>query len=208
MEKSRSKRPPDVNEALSSMLWTPYDQTANTSSSTDSLTDDERQRGERKLNRYSNPLPNSLNWWNSSIPSSHPMTLRYSFPYYGNYLPSHLPNNDDDDDNFASTTTTKRTISTTIDVGNHGQTINTSTFSTTMVHSFTDDFYQYQVIKIFQLRLLLLYVCFHFSEFFVEDFSVYISISCIFVGAKTKFRISTMDDHDESKQTSIRSCLL
>lgn len=151
MEKARSKRPPDVNEALSSMLWTPYDQTANTSSSSDSLTDDERQRGERKLNRYSNPLPNSLNWWNSPIPSSQSMTLRYSFPYYGNYLPPshHSPN----DDNFASTTTTKRTISTTIDAGNHGPAINTSsTFSTTMVHSFTDDFYQYQVIKNFHSR--------------------------------------------------------
>lgn len=142
MDKPRSKRPPDVNEALSSMLWTPYDETANTSSSADSLTDDERQRGERKLNRYSNPLPNSLNWWNSShIPSPSSAALRYSFPYYGNYLP--------ESDNFSSTTTTKRTISTTIDVGNHGQTFNTSTFSTTMVHSFTDDFYQYQVIKIF-----------------------------------------------------------
>jgi hypothetical protein len=143
MDKPRSKRPPDVNEALSSMLWTPYDETANTSSSSaNALTDDERQRGERKLNRYSNPLPNSLNWWNSShIPDSQPMALRYSFPYCGNYLPT--------SDSFSSTTTTKRTISTTIDVGNHGQTINTSTFSTTMVHSFTDDFYQYQVIKIF-----------------------------------------------------------
>lgn len=144
MEKARSKRPPDVNEALSSMLWTPYEHAANNSSSSDSLTDNERQRGERKLNRYSNPLPNSLNWWNSPIPNSQSMTLRYSFPYYGNYLPSPSPA-----DNFASTTTTKRTISTTIDVGNHGPAINTSTFSTTMVHSFTDDFYHYQVIKIF-----------------------------------------------------------
>lgn len=140
MDKTRSKRPPDVNEALSSMLWTPYDETANTSSS-DSLTDYERQRGQRKLNRYSNPLPNSLNWWNSHIPDPQPMAVRYSFPYYGNYLPT--------SENFSSaTTTTKRTISTTIDVGNHSQTINTSTFSTTMVHSFTDDFHQYQVIKI------------------------------------------------------------
>jgi hypothetical protein len=160
MDKSRLKRPPDVNEALSSMLWTPYDQnqTANTSSSSDSLTDDERQRGERKLNRYSNPLPNSLNWWNSPVPTSQSMTLRYSFPYYGNYLP---PNSASD--NFASTTTTKRTISTTIDVGSHEQTFNTSTFSTTMVHSFTDDFYHYQVIKIFHIFYFVLccaYPCF------------------------------------------------
>jgi hypothetical protein len=139
MDKSRSKRPPDVNEALSSMLWTPYDQAANTSSSSsDSLTDDERQRGERKLNRYSNPLPNSLNWWNSPGVSS-----RYSFPYCGSYVPSPLSTNS----SSSSASTAKQTVSTTIDVCNHGRAINTSTFSTTMVHSFTDDFYQYQVIK-------------------------------------------------------------
>lgn len=159
MEQPRSKRPPDVNEALSSMLWTPYDQAANTSSS-DSLTDDERQKGERKLNRYSNPLPNSLNWWNSHMQSSQPMALRYSFPYCGNYFPSHATNN-----NFSSTTATKRTVSKTIDVGNHGQTINTSTFSTTMVHSLTDDFYQYQVIKIFHSALLL-YARSHYDKVF------------------------------------------
>lgn len=138
---SRSKRPPDVNEALSSMLWTPYDQTTNASSSSDSLTEEEKQRGERKLNRYSNPLPNSLNWWNSHVQSSQPVALRYSFPYYGNH---HLPTTN----NFATSATTKRTVSTSIDVsGNHGATINTSTFSNAMVHSFTDDFYRYQVIK-------------------------------------------------------------
>lgn len=165
MDKARSKRPPDVNEALSSMLWTPYDQAANTSSYSDSLTDDERQRGERKLNRYSNPLPNSLNWWNSHTPHPQPMAVRYSFPYYGNYFPSHATN-----DNFSSTTTTKRTVSTTIDVGNHGQTINTSTFSTTMVHSFTDDFYRYQVIKVSTLSL------FASITTFLEGFTVYIRI--------------------------------
>lgn len=152
MDKTRLKRPQDVDEALSSMLWTPYDQAANTSSSYDSLTEDERQRGERKLNRYSNPLPNSLNFWNSSIPSSQSLSLRYSFPYYESHI-SPLSSRD----NFASATATKRTISATIDVGNQGRTINTSTFSTTMVHSFTDDFHQYQVIKIFHYR------SFHFS---------------------------------------------
>ena len=140
MDKIRSKRPPDVDEALSSMLWTPYDEKANNSSSADSLSDYERHQGERKLNRYSNPLPNSLNWWNSPMTNN---TLRYSFPYCGNYIPT-----SDDCSSSSSTTTTKRTISTTIDVGNHGHTINTSTFSTTMVHSFTDDFCHYQVIKI------------------------------------------------------------
>lgn len=160
MDQPRSKRPPDVNEALSSMLWTPYDRSANTSSSCDSLTEDERQRGERKLNRYSNPLPNSLNWWNSHIQQTQPMALRYSFPCYGNYFPSHAANN-----NFSSTIAAKRTVSKTIDVGNHGQTINTSTFSTTMVHSLTDDFYHYQVIKKFHSVLLLYeYACSHYDR--------------------------------------------
>lgn len=177
MEKPRSKRPPDVNEALSSMLWTPYDQTANTSSYSDSLSEDERQRGERKLNRYSNPLPNSLNWWNSHTPTnSQPMSVRYSFPYYGNYFPSHSTN-----DNFSSTTTTKRTVSTTIDVGNHGQTINTSTFSTTMVHSFTDDFYQYQVIK----KKIPLYLFIMFASIT----RVLLELDCLHKNSKTKFRI-------------------
>jgi len=84
MDKSRFKRPPDVDEALSSMLWTPYDQTANTS---DSLSDDEREREKRKLNRYSNPLPSSLNLWNSHVTNIHPTSLRYSFPFHENYLP-------------------------------------------------------------------------------------------------------------------------
>lgn len=150
MDKSRSKRPPDVNEALSSMLWTPYDQTTMASSSTDSFTDEERQRGERKLNRYSNPLPNSLNWWNSHVQSSQPMALRYSFPYYGDHLPP--------TSNFASSTTTKRVVTASIDASNHGPTINTSTFSNAMVHSFTDDFYRYQVIKFPSLHLLLLLI--------------------------------------------------
>lgn len=154
MDKPRSKRPPDVNEALSSMLWTPYDQSAATSSSSnDSLSDDERHKGEKKLNRYSNPLPSSLNWWNNhqNVPSPHPLTLRYSFPYYGNFLaqpsPSCYTTNDNIHHSTATATAAKRTISTTVELGNHGQAINTSTFSTTMVHSFTDDFYQYQVIK-------------------------------------------------------------
>jgi hypothetical protein len=119
------------------------------------------------------------------------MTLRYSFPYYGNYLPSSPATSD----NFASsTTTTKRTISTTIDVGNHhGPTINTSTFSTTMVHSFTDDFYQYQVIKVFHSLSLYLQLhstglCWLLHYDFSEGFTVYISILCALALNQTKYR--------------------
>lgn len=119
MDKSRYKRPPDVEAALSSMLWTPYDQT-------DSLSDDEREREKRKLNRYSNPLPSSLNWWNSHVGS--PSTLRYSYPFHGNCVPSTSSASGQTQINTPSSYTTAAT--------------------TTMVHSFTDDFYQYQVIKI------------------------------------------------------------
>ncbi|KAL7025160.1 hypothetical protein ACKWTF_013371 [Chironomus riparius] len=179
MDKSRYKRPPDVDEALSSMLWTPYDQTVNTSSSsTDSLSDDEREREKRKLNRYSNPLPSSLNWWNSHVSNIHPTSLRYSFPFNGNYLPP-LPQQQQqqyssntattitctphDNDNMtassltsptasslsigtSSTVTAKRLSSGTLDMDNNsnGHNVNTSQYPTTMIHSFTDDFYQYQ----------------------------------------------------------------
>jgi hypothetical protein len=137
MDKSRFKRPPDVDEALSSMLWTPYDQPTHiSSSSTDSLSDDEREREKRKLNRHSNPLPSSLNWWNSPVTTINPALLRYSFPFYGNYLPPQ-PHPDH---------------TTATDTGG-GQTtpLNTSSYalsSPPMAHSFTDDFYHYQVIKI------------------------------------------------------------
>lgn len=188
MDKSRYKRPPDVDEALSSMLWTPYDQTVNTSSSsTDSLSDDEREREKRKLNRYSNPLPSSLNWWNSHVSNIHPTSLRYSFPFYGNYLPplpqqqqqqqqQYIPH---DNDNMtassltsptasslsigtSSTVTAKRLALGTLDMDNNsnGHNVNTSQYPTTMVHSFTDDFYQYQVIKIPMFALIFLDIYF------------------------------------------------
>jgi len=190
MDKSRYKRPPDVDEALSSMLWTPYDQTVNTSSSsTDSLSDDEREREKRKLNRYSNPLPSSLNWWNSHVSNIHPTSLRYSFPFYGNYLPplpqqhqqysSNIPTTitytPHDNDNMttssltsptasslsigtSSTVTAKRLALSTLDmdINSNGHNVNTSQYPATMAHSFTDDFYQYQVIKIPMFTLIFL----------------------------------------------------
>lgn len=145
MEKSNCKRPPDVNEALSSMLWTPYERPVQTSSSSssssiESLYVEEQER--KRFNRQSNPLPNSMNWWNNPNqpdPQQHPSN-RYSFPYYGNFFPPsrHLNNN------VALT-------STSVDVGNrHEQIIiqNTSPYHPTLVHSLTaDDFYRYQVIK-------------------------------------------------------------
>jgi hypothetical protein len=155
MEKSNLKRPPDVNEALSSMLWTPYERTTQTSSSSssssiESLYVEEQQRRllieeqRRRFNRQSNPLPNSMNWWNNQQHEQSTTTSRYSFPYYGNYFPSsrHLNNNNI---NFTSSSTSKQTISSSIESGNcHEQIIIQPAF----VHSLTtDDFYRYQVIK-------------------------------------------------------------
>lgn len=158
MDKPRTKRPPDVDEALSSMLWTPYDQTASTSSS-DSLSDEDRNNDKKRFNRYSNPLPNSCNWWTGSSKVQNPLTLRYSFPYenyYGNYLPQH-PNNNE---TYHATTTTKKIISTNI--SSFEQAINTSSTISTLVHSFTDDFYQYQVIKSTFILMQLFYDQMHF----------------------------------------------
>jgi hypothetical protein len=157
MDKSRYKRPPDVNEALSSMLWTPYDQTtavvqsSASSSSTDSLSDDERERERRKFNRHSNPLPSSLNWWNSHVANvhQHPQSssLRYSFPFYGNCVPSISNNSGGVGVSESNRSAAGQT---------HINTSSTTNTTTTMVHSFTDDFYQYQyqVIKIPRRRPL------------------------------------------------------
>lgn len=168
MEKSNMKRPPDVNEAISSMLWTPYEQSMQTSSSdspssstvsssTESFSDDEQlleEQRRRLFNRRSNPLPNSLNWWNSQSQNhynhepehqQHPITTssRYSFPYYGNYLPSSR--------HFNTPLASKQIVG---DDNRHGQIIihNTLPFQPTMVHSFTDDFYRFQVINIFSFN--------------------------------------------------------
>lgn len=118
MEKPRSRRPPDVDEALSSMLWTPYEQSDSSDSSTDMDLD------ERKAKRFSHPLPNSCIWWTGNGHVQNPVTMRYSFPYYGNYLPLSYPNNQSNaknDNDMAAATTSN------------------------MVHSFTDEFLQYQV---------------------------------------------------------------
>lgn len=149
MEKSNLKRPPDVNEALSSMLWTPYERPTQTSSSSssssiESLYVEEQQRRliieqqKRRFNRHSNPLPNSMNsWWNNQQQQT---TSRYSFPHYGNNLPSSRHSNN----NFTSSTS-KQTISSYMESGNcHEQIV----IQPTLVHSITtDDFYRYQVIK-------------------------------------------------------------
>lgn len=185
------KRPPDVNEAISSMLWTPYEQSMPTSSdspssasSNNSLSEDDQlleQQRRRLHNRRSNPLPNSLNWWNSSGSQNHynqqpehlqhPITTsaRYSFPYCGNYLPSSR--------HFNTTAMPQQqhqlaSKPTTIDVdGNlHRPIIDSSALPfqpppPPMVHSFTDDFYRFQVIKdvlpltLFFHQMRLLHAC-------------------------------------------------
>jgi len=50
----------------------------------------------------------------------------------------------------STTITTKRIVSEALDIDNNsnGHPVNATDYSTAVVHSFTDDFYQYQVIKI------------------------------------------------------------
>lgn len=124
MEKSRSKHPPDVDEALSSMLWTPYDQ--NNSTSSDSLSDCDDDDVQR-MKRYSNPLPNSCNWWTGNNKVQNPLTNRYSFPYYGNYLPA----------TRNSSQNSVKTVSSMVNSNNINH--------LHMVHSYTEDFLHYQV---------------------------------------------------------------
>ena len=127
MENPRSRRPPDVEEALFSILWTPYEQSASSDSSTD-------EEIERKAKRYSNPLPNSCNWWTGNNQVQNPVTMRYSFPYYGNYLPLSYPNNNE------------------VYVPSSN---NNSATTSNMVHSFTDDFLQYQVKRFMMCKNVL-----------------------------------------------------
>lgn len=132
MEKSRSKHPHDVDEALSSMLWTPYDR--NNSTSSDSLSDYE---DDAHVKRYSNPLPNSCNWWTGNNKIQNPVTNRYSFPYYGNYIPPTKANA------YHTVKTISSAVSPNAEQNYHNNSSSNST--PTMVHSFTDDFLQYQV---------------------------------------------------------------
>lgn len=190
MEKSNLKRPPDVNEALSSMLWTPYERPIQTSSSSssssiESLYVEEQQRRllieeqRRRFNRQSNPLPNSMNWWNNQQQHEQTTTTtsRYSFPYYGNYFPSsrHLNNNNI---NFTSSSNSKQTISSSIESGNcHEQIIQ---IQPALVHSLTtDDFYRYQVIKR-NIFLLLKIICSNFYIFSWIQFLFLRSLLCCY----------------------------
>lgn len=127
METMRSKRPSDFNEALSSMLWTPYDNSASTSTSTDILASSVRQKSEH---RYSNPLPTLIKWSNEHDSCSKSMRMKYSFLL------------DLNRHNFS----TKKTLPKTRKERNFEHSFNTSMFEPAIVRSFTDDFYHYQVI--------------------------------------------------------------
>lgn len=147
MDRTRYKRPSDVNEALSSMLWTPYDNVTKTSKSTEKLTNDEYRTADKKYHRYSNPVTSSIHWSNTHVTYSQAMTMKYSFPNE-NCVPSDVSLH-----NFASATTIKQAVSKAMTERNFGQILNTSLFEPTIVRSFTEDFYHYQVI-IFPLLTL------------------------------------------------------
>lgn len=84
MENSRGKPPPGVEEALSSMLWTPYPDESSESSSSD-----ESELGSFK--RRKRPLTWAVND-NHEFASAHPYSIssRLSYPSY--YPPTYLPN--------------------------------------------------------------------------------------------------------------------
>lgn len=76
----RSRRPVDVEEALSSMLWTPYERTPSVSSS-----DEDEKLPIRNVQplRYSYPAAPIQNVGRDNKQQFNE-SMRYSFPYYGN----------------------------------------------------------------------------------------------------------------------------
>lgn len=119
MENSRSKPPPGVEEALSSMLWTPYPEQSESSSSSDESEKETQKRRKRPLTWGYSGSTSDMNYHQKS-PFS--ISSRFSYPSYytaPTFIPS-LP--------------ALPAIHATAPPYN-------------LVHSFTDNFTSYQVRK-------------------------------------------------------------
>lgn len=163
----RTRPPPDVEQALSSMLWTPYDRTSSESSSDETDDVDEpivlndckrRPSNNPDAIYYRRPVSDGCNkWW---IPSGDKTTAsynpssRYSFPLNFNYY--HPPVPIPAVTYHSSSMATANRINTTPTAST--AVINDNNFmsfmippraevqTTSMVHSFTDNFVQYQQV--------------------------------------------------------------
>lgn len=128
MESSRTPRPPsDVDEALSSMLWTPYPQDTDSSSSDESETD---------------PIPQKKRPLTWACPSEKLFTITDRFPPY--YIPpaSYLPAYHEIRPPQSHQSSTQ--IGNYLDNGISGGGSGTGVYSQ-MVHSLTDTFLHNQV---------------------------------------------------------------
>ncbi len=144
----RNRRPPGVEEALSSMLWTPYERTPTDSS------DDE-------ISSPCKTIRSKCNNNNENIPYSYattdrhlyPEPIRYSYPGYVPFMPKafisgqsqaqeHLPSYEN-----IESERHHRSLNTIASTGIYFIPPFTS-YGSSMVNSFTDDFLQYQVIDL------------------------------------------------------------
>lgn len=134
----RNRRPPCVEEALSSMLWTPYERTPSVSSEDESSPSYKLNRIPRKFN-----LPNGL-YPPSREKHLYPEPIRYSFPSYMPFVPktfnaqsaNELPSYDNIEKERQH-----HSLGTIASSGIYF----IPPYGTSMVNSFTDDFLQYQV---------------------------------------------------------------
>lgn len=145
MERNR-QQPPDVETALSSMLWTPYETTPSMSSEDDDLSLSSTINNQNSIQMNSNILYPYM----TTEKHLYPQPIRYR---YSNYFPflskqqnhqQNLPSYENFEKEHLEYNITK--------IGANGIYL-IPQYQTSMVHSFTDDFMKYKVI------VLLLFNC-------------------------------------------------
>ncbi|KAJ6643058.1 hypothetical protein Bhyg_08014, partial [Pseudolycoriella hygida] len=142
----RSRRPPGVEEALSSMLWTPYERTP-----TDSSEDEISSPCKTNPSKCKNNNMNVSYWYSSTDRHLYPEPIRYSYPGYVPFMPK----------TFSGQGQVQEQLPSYENIENqrHHRSLNTiastgiyfippfAGYGSSMVNSFTDDFLQYQVRK-------------------------------------------------------------
>lgn len=150
----RNRRPPGVEEALSSMLWTPYERTPTDSS------DDEISSPCKTLRSKCNNNNMNLSYsYSATDRHLYPEPIRYSYPGYVPFMPKA----------FSGQSQEQLPSYENIENERHHRSLNTiastgiyfippfTSYGSSMVNSFTDDFLQYQVILQFLFKLISTY---------------------------------------------------
>lgn len=162
----RNRRPPDVEEALSSMLWTPYQRTPTDTSDEDdgdTSTDRTNQRFQKtgisivSQNVYTPTIP-----YPSTFIPSYNQFYPKSFSSSNSQLPSY-----EHIEKERSYCTLSNAYNNRVPTNSNGLCVfpSYSEYSANMVHSFTDDFIQYQVIKWFFNIFLIIWLGFYVFTF-------------------------------------------